>query len=323
MTSSFRTELEHHKAELNERATIKRVQELVHRCDQRITELRDLLGAKVPNSQLVELLRLIEAAPVGKALFVPKNVLIGLFAHPERTYMPLESVPAHASVVAYWIKPHWHDAREKFDWQSVEATLFEDMCSLFNLAADRNKRTSAVSRDLRTEKEFGALLRGATSTAFYFVEAYLNGLAYDHYLTKKDQLDEDSRKMLTEWDENQKRRSYLSLRKKLLQYPRIILGQQHSPLKESNCPEIGFVCGRAKLLRDAIVHASPQPDQITLERLKESILFNPDFKEVEKVVDSVVSLVRKVELAVRGTDKALSWMRARGSDGFFPQEVFE
>lgn len=322
MTSSSRAELERHKAELNEKATIKRVQELVHSCDQRLTELRDLLGAKIPNGRLVELLRFIETAPAGKALFVRKSLFNELFAHPERTYKPFESVPAHAMVLAHLTKPDRHIPPEVFDWKSVEATLFEDMCSLFNLATDKNERAGAPLHGLRAKKEFDALLRAATSTTLYFVEAYLNGLAYDHYFTKKDKLDEDSKKKLTEWDEKRSRPSYLSLREKLLQYPRIILGQQHPPLNESNCPEISFLCGRAKLLRDSIVHASPQPDQVTLEPFKETILFNPDFGEVQKLVDNAVSLVRKVELAVQGSDAHLSWMQDRGPDGFFPKEVF-
>ena len=215
-------------------------------------------------------------------MFVRKSLFNEVFAHPERTYKPFESVPAHAMVLAYLTKPDRHIPAEIFDWKSVEATLFEDMCSLFNLATDKNERAGAVLHGLRAKKEFDALLRAATSTALYFVEAYLNGLAYDHYFTKKDKLDEDSKKKLTEWDEKRNRPSYLSLRDKLLQYPRIILGEQHPPLNESN----------------------------------------PDFGEVQKLVDSAVSLVRKVELAVQGSDERLSWMRDRGPDGFFPKEVF-
>ena len=82
------------------------------------------------------------------------------------------------------------------------------------------------------------------------------------------------------------------------------------------------MCGNAKLLRDAIVHASPQPDRATLEPSKEAMLFNPDFEEVQSLVDSAVSLVRKVELVVRGTDKGLSWMKARAADGSFPEDAF-
>lgn len=320
MTGAARAKLERAQAELDEGSTIKRIQELLRRSDEKNAHLRSLLGARVSNSSLVEMLQFIESAPSGKSALIPVHVLKSLLSNAASTYVPLGVFSAHTRVHVYSTKPDSHAERKIFDWVSLEATLFEDMCALFNMALERQAKAQSTSRF--RAKCFDALLRATASAAFYFIEAYMNGLAYDHYVKKKNRLDEDSKRMLTEWDESGNKPKYLSLRNKLLQYPRIILGEEHPPLTESNTPEIGLVCGNAKLLRDAIVHASPQPDRATLEPSKEAMLFNPDFEEVQSLVDSAVSLVRKVELVVRGTDKGLSWMKARAADGSFPEDAF-
>ena len=222
----------------------------------------------------------------------------------------------------YLTKPSHHDPVSTVDWRSTEATLFEDMCALYNLAREASEKLKTAIDSVLAQKKLNALLRATASAAFYFVEAYLNGLAYDHFIASKNKLDEATTKKLTEWDSSLKKPAYLSLRDKLLQYPRIILGVQHPPLQENNCSELDFISGKAKLLRDSTVHASPNPDRITLEPVKELALFNVSFDEVEKVVDNAILLVREIESTIRGNENSLYWIRERGGSGFFPKIVF-
>ena len=194
---------------------------------------------------------------------------------------------------------------------------------MFNLAEDRfitlNRRTDSK----RTIKTAEALWRAAASTAFYCVEAYLNGLAFDYYTANEPRLDEDTKRLLTEWDTVQKRFKPVRLRDKLLQYPRIICGTAHPPLQENSCPEMAFFMGRAKLLRDAVVHASPKPNLSAVGDAKESLFLSLDFPETERIVDNTVALIRKIEIAVHGDESRIGWLCGRGPDGLFPDAAFD
>jgi hypothetical protein len=147
-------------------------------------------------------------------------------------------------------------------------------------------------------------------------ESYLNGIAFDYYIRNKDGLDAKTIEILTE------SKRYLSLVEKATKYSRIILGQTQSPLNDSNCPELAFMGGKAKLFRDAIVHASPKVDFDSLDPTKEQLLSHVSFSEVESVIDNAVKLVKQIHAEVSGGESQLLWITERDQSGFFPDAAF-
>jgi hypothetical protein len=108
------------------------------------------------------------------------------------------------------------------------------MCAVFNLMLDiepeRDKAVAAPpSIGKRTVKTSNALRRAVLVTALHFVEAYLNGLAFDHLARNATSLDEKTKALLSERREGGTGRKYLSLREKALKYPRIVMGLDHPP----------------------------------------------------------------------------------------------
>ena len=81
--------------------------------------------------------------------------------------------------------------------------------------------------------------------------------------------------------------------------------------------------GRAKLLRDAVVHASPKPNLSAVGDAKESLFLSLDFPETERIVDNTVALIRKIEIAVHGDESRIGWLCGRGPDGLFPDAAFD
>ena len=171
-------------------------------------------------------------------------------------------------------------------------------------------------------KESNGLKHACVTAAFYFAEAYLNGIAFDFYVDNEKSLSEKEVELLTEWDARKKRPRHLGLRDKFLQYSRIITKSQQPPLREDNCPELEFFLTRAKLLRDSVVHASPKLEPDLFEPIKEKSFHNPQMTACEEVVDKTIVLVRKVEVTVRGNDGRLDWLKDRGAEGFFDESVF-
>ncbi|MGD0694237.1 MAG: hypothetical protein ABSB82_05230 [Terriglobia bacterium] len=213
-----------------------------------------------------------------------------------------------------------------FEVRVLEASLFEDMCALFNQSQERfaaiPKTRPVGAIDLKiAAKRHAALMRATVSTAFYFVEAYINCLAADHVHKNGGQLSENDRMVLTEWDPSKNRHRLLSTRDKLVKYPRIITASAFPPIDENSCPELKYFVTTAKDFRDAIVHASASYDPVEAYPKKELLFAGLKQDEVGKIVDTAVALIEKIETLVSGRPQ--KWLRRRGENGFFPDEVFE
>ena len=293
-----------------------------HILESKILEIRQKFGAKVPNSVFVQLAAKAGAVP-GKDFLVPKFYIKEYFKDYGKVLPIFDLLPEHASI-------GFHDGSEResvggIEVYILEVKLYEDMCGLFNLAKELVEKIgpNRQGKSKAYSKKLEACCRATATSAYYFIESYLNGLAYDHYVTHKETLDDKTKQILIEWDMQKGCSRYLSLREKLLQFPRIILGLSHPPLQENNCAEAKFLLERVKVLRDAIAHPTPGPNLIKMEPGKEGELFNTDFKEVESIVDNSIALVRKIERLIRGDELRLDWLHNRASDGSFPDIVFQ
>ena len=162
--------------------------------------------------------------------------------------------------------------------------------------------------------------------AFNTIEAYLNGIAFDFLETNEGQFDQSAESLLREWDAVKERPRYLSLRDKMLQYPKIVIKAAHPPLHEDNCLELKFVVESAKKFRDAIVHPSPAPHALTGELDKEIAVHNVDFETVARIVDATIALIRKVDRIAYGSnsdERLRNWLRDRSPNGTFADTVFD
>jgi len=276
---------------------------------------RELYGIKVPLSRLVELLNEIESNPPDRPfVLIPKYLLRELFDHYEKANPNFDKYPEHFRIV---IDPGI--ARQQLGTVEVgalEATLFEDMCALFNLAKQANTDMDRWSTPKKITKTADALLRATIAAAFCFIESYLNGIAFDYYIRNKDRLDPKTIEILTE------SKRYISLSEKVNKYPRIILDHTQAPLNKDNCPELSFIMSRAKLLRDAIAHASPMVDIESYNASKEQLLTDISLADVESVVDNAIRLVKRINLEISGTDNYNSWFTERDQSGYFSEAAF-
>ena len=79
----------------------------------------------------------------------------------------------------------------EFIWFWLEAHVFEDMCALFNQAKEIERGLNRSTIGKKEHKTYYSLLRATVLTAFHFVEAYLNGLAFDHCATQHKKINEE------------------------------------------------------------------------------------------------------------------------------------
>ena len=292
---------------------------------RQVAGLRQQYGATVSREDLLAALSHIEAAPPGKTTYVPYWILRRWFRSYRDLLATVSHIPCHAFIGVDNTGQTYAQRSSGFEVRLIEASLFEDMCALFNLAAKSHARRTGVE-STKERKERSSLQRATIVAAFNTIEAYLNGIAFDFLELNEGPLHRSDESLLREWDAARQRPRYLSLRDKLLQYPKIIVGAEHPPIHDDNCSELKFVVESAKQFRDAIVHPSPAPHALTGDLDKEVAVHNVDFETVTRIVDTTIALIRKVDRIVYGSnsdERLNNWLRDRSPDGTFADTVFD
>jgi hypothetical protein len=294
---------------------------VIKRLEDAIIQVRKDFGFRVSNSELVKILVMIERRPRGRAVRMNKSWLSQICTGYKKHWEIFDALPAHVMIQ---IDPgEFRNKRGELSWVWLEATVFEDLCALFNQAVEFDCRVNNQGNDKKIFKTRNSLLRATVLTAFHFVEAYLNGLAFDYYVSSKRTINEETESILSDWDPKRNKPRYLSLRDKVLQYPKIILGLEHPPLREDNCPELRYVVEHAKIMRDRFTHVSPKREFEHAKTLEQIEVYEISLPDVKQTVDSCIGLVRKVEKEIYGDARRLFWLHDRSPDGAFPDKVFD
>jgi hypothetical protein len=299
-------ELARHLAEVRACVSPRQLREHLHTIQSQIKTLRRGFGVKASRD---ELLTWIEMASEPGQVYCWRQVadVSEMLSHYD-SY----DYPAHA-----WIStdPNGIQRGPSFEVRLLEATFFEDMAMLFNMARDTAALVGHSSAASSDKKRGSALNRAAAVAAFSFVESFLNGLATDHLHKNGSNLGEKDRDVLSD------RRRRDGMKDKLLKYPRVILGTTEPPLCEENCPELTFVVKAAERLRHAIVHPIAGTAGSGRSPERDVALFYLQHSEIELLVDNVIALARRILKVIGKPEPA--WLLDRGKDGFFPRETFD
>ena len=192
-----------------------------------VASLRESLRVRVSQDKLIEIYKNLKAeTPPGKLSYLPLETLVAWLGF----YSDNNVFPRHARVGIDIHGVSDGDAELKI----LEASLYEDMCALFNLARESRHWSSRKPISRPDLKRHAALCRATVSAAFYFVECYLNGLAANYLLVRGLPHSDPDRARLTEFDVTKQRQKYLSLREKIIHYTRIVSQAKHYPLNENN-----------------------------------------------------------------------------------------
>jgi hypothetical protein len=213
-----------------------------------------------------------------------------------------------------------------FHYWLPEAVLYEDMALAYNMAVDtvRDRNEARGPGGNVKVKRHHLHVRTAILSAYYFVEAYLNGIAFDFHYHHADELEEKHSDLLMEWDSTRKKTRFVSFEKKITEYPKIILGLQHPKITETTSPNLKVLSSDAKELRDAIVHQSPKGQDLTDMPSKVKSLSEADLAKTTEVVDAAVRLVKELNASLGPHGMFLDWLHEReGTTGQFPASSFE
>jgi len=221
---------------------------------------------------------------------VQRNVLIGS--------------PSHATVhISLWGLKFWFPEDE----------LTKDLVSALQVILDGNPKYIDFKEKSHTQlitdqPELVLLMRmrmfairSSILWCFNLIEAYLNGLAWDfirHHGTEG--LSKNKRELIEDT-------TSVSIRKKLMNYPRIITGKD---LFKENDEELNAFVEVVKPYRDSLVHPSPfsAPDKFGgYDKLR--LFYRIDIDTVVFTVDLLVRIIRRIHIHVFGNETAMpAWI---------------
>ena len=149
------------------------------------------------------------------------------------------------------------------------------------------------------------LLRGVVTALFTFVEAYLNGIAFECFQTHHDDLDLDEHDFLGEWNSAKKQRKFVRFDDKVFGYPKLVARIAGREIDLSGFKPAHRIIKDGKDIRDAITHPSAQYDPELLTQKKLTLLAGLRLPEMESLYADICEYVKFVEEGI-GNDPGQS-----------------
>ena len=123
-----------------------------------LVKFRHRYGASISGEDLLAALSQIEAAPPGKTTYVPYWILRRWFRGYRDFLATVSKIPCHAFIGVDATGQTYAQRSSAFEVRLLEASLFEDMCALFNLAAKAH--TARTGSESIRERKRGLLCNG-------------------------------------------------------------------------------------------------------------------------------------------------------------------
>jgi len=269
-----------------------------------IQSIRDQSGAFATDHKYRELLT--EARKqAGRAYLFKLLIDSKLFRQYDRVFPRWSDVKPHALVV--------FDGNTMEDLRSileVEGLLFDDAKVLLDRAREAHRGIDDFrKRSPEDQQMLQSHLRTAATAIFHFLEAYVNGVAYDCFHAHHDRLSLEDHDLLGEWNSADKRVRYVQLRKKLFSYPVIAAKMEGVQVDLSDCRFAHDLAGYGKSVRDALTHPSYYVDPQTGSQEKLLIVTGINLALVEMIFASAQSYVLYVESSMgRDPNNTTPWL---------------
>jgi hypothetical protein len=188
----------------------------------------------------------------------------------------------------------------------LEGQCLRDARGLHKRALQAQKGISDFHKRT-TEDQMETLMfaRAALLAAMTFVEAYLNGIAYDCFHRLHDKLAIEDHDLLAEWNSKKKRRSFVDFKDKIFHYPVIVAKTRGLNVDLSGFNPAHALIDYAKEFRDALVHPSQFVDPKTGDQTKFLIGVGVNATIAGAVIEDAVAYADGIEKTI-GNDPQLS-----------------
>jgi hypothetical protein len=192
----------------------------------------------------------------------------------------------------------------------LEGSLFRDAELLLEQARNFHRGVGDFRKRGREDQlMLHTYLHSGATVVFHYLEAYLNGLAFDCLLHYHNQLSEPDHDLLVEWDRKNQRRAFVNVEKKIFRYPLIFGKCANTNIDLSGCKPAHFLAKDAKEVRDALTHPSPHIDRETQTLKKVTLIASMDLPILESISAAAREYTLTVEKCLFGKpDQTAPWL---------------
>jgi hypothetical protein len=178
---------------------------------------KKLVGCKLSNDEINRAVEWLTSAGKGYVCLSKRHIERGFdnFAY---VFPPWPHMPGHTMVQ---FDPDV-DAKSPRKFFLAEEVLFEDVRLLWNhITRLYSDGLPWKKGDYSHQHELASYMRLAAAAIYHFLEAYLNGIAYNCFQDFHDGMNIDDHDLLAEWDSGTRRVRFTSFERKLKEYPTI------------------------------------------------------------------------------------------------------
>jgi hypothetical protein len=271
--------------------------------------LRNESGAISSNADFLDFFTTAKAQAAKGHVFIPKWQIDGRwFRNFGRVIQRWPFVKDHAMVV--YDPQDGHVRNQVFE---LEGALLKDAEVLLEQARSFHKGVGDF-RKRKREDQFMlyTYLRSGATVVFHYLEAYLNGLAFDCLFRHHDELSEADHDSLTEWDRKKQRKAFLNVERKIFRYPAIFAKCRNTNIDLSGCRAAYFLANDAREIRDALTHPSPHIDRDSQTLRKFSLIASIDLPTLDSILAAAKEYTLTVEKCLFGKpDQTAPWLFPR------------
>ena len=271
--------------------------------------LRKESGAIASNARFLGYYKEAHKRTAKSHLFIPKwEIQRHWFSNFARVIVRWPYIKDHAMVI--YDPQDGQLSNEVFE---LEGALFQDAEVLLEKARTFHGGIVDFRQRAREDQFFlHTYLRTGATAVFHYLEAYLNGLAFDCLFRYHDKLPQTDHDALIEWDRRNQRRGFVKVEKKIFRYPVIFGKCMDIKVDLSGCRAAHFLAKDAKEIRDALTHPSPHLDRESRTLKKISLIITSDLQTLEGIVAAAKEYTLTVEKALFGKpEQTAPWLFRR------------
>ena len=194
----------------------------------------------------------------------------------------------------------------------AEEVLFGDVRLLWDhITRLYNEGLPWKERNYSQQHELASYMRLAAAAIYHFLEAYLNGIAYNCFQDFHDSMNIDDHDLLAEWDSQRKRVRFVSFERKLKEYPAICCKYLQRKADLDADANIAYLLGEGKQLRDALTHPAPFVNFESTNLTKMQMIGRITIDQIERLLFAATGYVLKVEIALgHDVNMSVPWITA-------------
>jgi hypothetical protein len=284
-----------------------RIPEAMRSLQAEMETVKSRAGCRLTNSQINSLVKKLTTAGDGYLYISKRFIDRHWFQNYEEVFPRWPHIPGHALVV--------FDAdinrNSPYSLFVPEEQIFGDAKLLLKeIQQIVNDGKTFRTREKAKQKTLFSYLRTLATVVYHFLEAYLNGIAFNCFQDHHNLLTIEDHDLLAEWDSVNKRPRFIPFETKLKKYPVICgkyLGQKVSIQADS---VLEFLLTEGKALRDCLTHPSPYINRESDDPSKLARLLTINADQVRRLLDCAVTYVRRVEESLgHDVNRSVPWLK--------------